>query len=154
MTVRLRPMRLRDLGAVTAIEADRNLDPWSRQLFAGELARTDDCRHWLVACVGRQIVGFGGVLYSVGEAHMMNLAVARAWSGRGIGRSLCQALLAEAQRRGVAGYTLEVRVANEGARALYRGLGLTESGIRPRYYPDGEDAVIMWIHDLTPFGAS
>jgi ribosomal-protein-alanine N-acetyltransferase len=146
-------MRARDLRAVTAIEADRNLDPWSRPLFAGELGRAEDCRHWLVACAGARVIGFGGVLYGAGEAHMMNLAVARAWARRGVGRLLCTALLAEAHRRGVTGYTLEVRASNQAARALYRSLGLTESGIRPGYYPDGEDAVIMWLHDLTPYGA-
>lgn len=149
--VRLRELRRRDLRAVTAIEADRNRDPWSRTLFAGELDRSGGDRHWLVASTGVTVVGFGGVMYAAGEAHMLNLAVARNWSGRGIGRRLCEALLAEAARRAVTGFTLEVRASNTGAQALYASLGFDSAGVRPGYYPDGEDAVIMWLHDLAPF---
>ncbi len=149
--VRLRELRRRDLRAVTAIEADRNRDPWSRALFAGELDRPGDDRHWLVASAGVTVVGFGGVMYAAGEAHMLNLAVAAAWSGRGIGRRLCEALLAEAARRAATGFTLEVRASNTVAQALYAGLGFDSAGVRPGYYPDGEDAVIMWLHDLAPF---
>lgn len=149
--VRLRELRRRDLRAVTAIEAERNRDPWSRTLFAGELDRPGDDRHWLVASAGVTVVGFGGVMYAAGEAHMLNLAVATAWSGRGIGRRLCEALLAEAARRAATGFTLEVRASNTVAQALYASLGFDSSGVRPGYYPDGEDAVIMWLHDLAPF---
>jgi len=149
--VRLRELRRRDLRAVTAIEADRNRDPWSRTLFAGELDRSGDDRHWLVASSGMTVVGFGGVMYAAGEAHMLNLAVARAWSGRGIGRRLCEALLADAAHRAATGFTLEVRASNTVAQALYASLGFGSAGVRPGYYPDGEDAVIMWLHDLTPF---
>ncbi len=149
--VRLRELRRRDLRAVTAIEADRNRDPWSRTLFAGELDRPGDDRHWLVASAGVTVVGFGGVMYGAGEAHMLNLAVARAWSGRGIGRRLCEALLTEAAHRAATGFTLEVRASNTGAQALYTSLGFDSAGVRPGYYPDGEDAVIMWLHDLAPF---
>lgn len=149
--VRLRELRRRDLRAVTAIEADRNRDPWSRTLFAGELDRPGDDRHWLVASAGVTVVGFGGVMYAAGEAHMLNLAVAGAWSGRGIGRRLCEALLAEAAHRAATGFTLEVRASNTAAQALYASLGFDSAGVRPGYYPDGEDAVIMWLHDLAPF---
>lgn len=149
--VRLRELRRRDLRAVAAIEADRNRDPWSRTLFAGELDRPGDDRHWLVASTGVTVVGFGGVMYAAGEAHMLNLAVARPWSGRGIGRRLCEALLAEAAGRAATGFTLEVRASNTVAQALYASLGFGSAGARPGYYPDGEDAVIMWLHDLAPF---
>ncbi|MDH4076505.1 MAG: ribosomal protein S18-alanine N-acetyltransferase [Acidimicrobiia bacterium] len=149
--VRLRELRRRDLRAVTAIEADRNRDPWSRTLFAGELDRAGDDRHWLVASAGVTVVGFGGVMYAADEAHMLNLAVARNWSGWGIGRRLCEALLAGAARRAASGFTLEVRASNTVAQALYASLGFDSAGVRPGYYPDGEDAVIMWLHDLAPY---
>jgi [ribosomal protein S18]-alanine N-acetyltransferase len=153
VAVRLRELRRRDLKAVSAIEAEQNADPWSRQLFACELDRTGNDRHWLVASAARAVVGFGGVMYGAEEAHMLNLAVAPIWTRQGIGRRLCVALLAEAWRRTVTGFTLEVRTSNAEAQALYRSLGFEPAGIRPRYYPDGEDAVIMWLHDLSPFAA-
>ncbi len=145
----LRGMKRGDLRAVSAIEADRNLNPWSRRLFAGELELDPASRHWLVACLGPKVVGFGGVMFGVDEAHMMNLGVARVWSGRGIGLALCLALLAEARRRQTPELTLEVRVSNAAAIALYHKLGFSSGGVRPGYYPDGEDALIMWLHGLT-----
>lgn len=151
ITPRIRPMTRRHLTAVTAIEADRNRDPWSRQLFAGEIDRLGDDRHWLVAVATRRVVGFAGILFAAGDAHVMNLAVAEGWTRRGIALDLCRELLAEAADRGMVAATLEVRAANTGAIALYHRLGFTAAGTRPRYYADGEDAVIMWLHDLTPF---
>lgn len=144
----IRPMRRRDLRAVAAIEADRNGDPWSRRLFAGELELDPATRHWLVAAWRTTVVGFAGVMYAAGEGHVMNLAVARPWSGRGIGLRLCLAQLDEARRRGIGALTLEVRAANAPAIALYGKLGFTSAGVRPGYYPDGEDAQIMWLHEL------
>ena len=146
--VTIRPMRNRDLRAVAAIEADRNGDPWSRRLFAGELELGEARRHWLVAAWRNTVVGFAGVMYAVDEAHLMNLAVARDWSGRGIGLRLCLEQLAEARRRAATDLTLEVRASNTAAIALYAKLGFTSAGARPGYYPDGEDALILWLHEL------
>ena len=48
------------------------------------------------------------------------------------------------RRRGrYAGVVLEVRASNAPAQALYRRAGFVVDGRRPRYYPDGEDAVLM-----------
>jgi ribosomal-protein-alanine N-acetyltransferase len=45
--------------------------------------------------------------------------------------------------------TLEVRVGNETAIALYRRFGMAPVGVRPNYYPEtGEDALIMWVRDI------
>jgi ribosomal-protein-alanine N-acetyltransferase len=50
---------------------------------------------------------------------------------------------------GASALTLEVRVSNEPAKALYRRFGLAPAGVRRGYYePDGEDALIMWAHDI------
>lgn len=146
--VTVRPMRRRDLRAVAAIEADRNRDPWSRRLFAGELELDGGSRQWLVAAWRTTVVAFAGVMYSLDEAHVMNLAVARDWAGRGIGLRLCLAQLADARDRGSTAMTLEARVSNTAAIALYQKLGFASAGVRPGYYPDGEDAAIMWLHEL------
>ena len=45
------------------------------------------------------------------------------------------------------GYITNVRVSNAPAIALYKSFGFEEAGIRPRYYQDGEDALIMWLHN-------
>ncbi len=152
-----------DVDAVSAIEAAVSLDPWSRELFAGELdeqpgdrfptrrsgQRSD--RHWLVALDGRSgpVIGFGGVLFVVDEVHVMNVAVSADARRRGVASRLLVELLANAVGRGAMSATLEVRPANVAAIGLYRRFGFTEVGRRPRYYPNGDDAVIMWAHHLS-----
>jgi ribosomal-protein-alanine N-acetyltransferase len=45
--------------------------------------------------------------------------------------------------------TLEVRVGNDPAIALYRRFGMAPVGVRPNYYPEsGDDALIMWARDI------
>ncbi|MCP4227632.1 MAG: ribosomal protein S18-alanine N-acetyltransferase [Actinomycetia bacterium] len=158
MTVTIRPLDRRDLDAVAAIEGVVNPYPWSRQLFEGELALPPSSRHWLVAISARSparaggsgsaVIGFGGIMLAGDTAHIMNLGVDPAHTRAGIGQWLCVELVSEARRRGAVDLTLEVRASNAAAIALYEKLDMVATGHRPRYYPDGEDAVIYWIHDL------
>lgn len=155
-TVTIRPLEPHDLDAVAAIEAVANPRPWPRQLFEGELALPANSRHWLVADAVNGsarsnpagVIGFGGIMLAADTAHLMNLGVDPAHTRAGIGQRLCVELIAEARRRGAVDLTLEVRASNQPAIALYEKLDMVAAGRRPGYYPDGEDAVIYWIHDL------
>jgi ribosomal protein S18 acetylase RimI-like enzyme len=166
-SIELRELAPRHLAPVAALEAAVNPAPWSLRLFEEELALPPGSRHWLVAVDrpdlaaghGAQgvadatttdsVVGFGGIMFADTTAHLMSLGVDPARQGQGIGRRLCAALFSEARRRGAAELTLEVRVSNRRASGLYeRTLAMTPVGIRPRYYTDGEDAMIYWLHDL------
>ena len=70
--------------------------------------------------------------------------------GRSLGELLFLSLLDEAIRRQARWVTLEVRVSNASAQALYEKYGFTRQGVRKRYYSDnGEDAYIMWSPQLT-----
>ncbi|MFP4150133.1 MAG: ribosomal protein S18-alanine N-acetyltransferase, partial [Nitriliruptoraceae bacterium] len=80
----------------------------------------------------------------VDEGHVLDLAVAPAVRGHGLGRRLLTALLDELAARGAVAHTLEVRPSNLAALALYRGSGFVVEGRRRRYYPDGEDALLLW----------
>jgi ribosomal-protein-alanine N-acetyltransferase len=93
------------------------------------------------------VVGFGGVLVIVDEAHVTNLLVDRDYRNRGIGQKLMVALIGEALRRGARHLTLEVRKGNAAARKLYSRLGMAPVGVRPGYYGD-DDAIILWAHDI------
>ena len=53
------------------------------------------------------------------------------------------------------GYTLEVRVSNEGAIRLYERVGFRGRGVRRGYYTDNrEDALIMWKDPVQKAAAS
>ena len=79
------------------------------------------------------------------EAHVTTIGVKPEYQGRGLGELLFLALVDEARRRNATWLTLEVRVSNYGAQALYRKYGFSIQGTRPRYYSDNnEDAYIMW----------
>ncbi len=143
MNVALRPLREEDLRAVLEIEQGCFPDPWSPGMFAAELSRSD--RIWRVAeTAGGTLVGYGGVMVVGDEAHLMNLAVAPSERRRGIARMLYDDLVARAARAGARRITLEVREDNEVALAFYRAAGLAAEGVRIGYYPQGQDALIMW----------
>jgi len=76
--------------------------------------------------------------------HLMNVAVAPERRRARVATGLISQLLAESG--GELPFTLEVRVSNREAIAMYEGMGFRSAGVRPRYYQDnGEDALIMWL---------
>jgi ribosomal-protein-alanine acetyltransferase len=95
------------------------------------------------------IVGFATTTRQPDEVHLLDIAVMPSWRRRGIARALVGWLAARARDEGATAMTLEVRVSNQGGLALYHRLGFTDHGVRPGYYRDGEDAVVMWHHDLS-----
>ncbi len=146
--VRVAPMRRRHLRAVTRIEAQVYPRPWSVGLFLSELALRDQ-RTYLVARVGGAVVGYAGTLYVLEDAHVTTVAVDPAWHRLGIGTRLLAGVMRTAVGRGSTAVTLEVRVSNVGAQALYRAFGFAPAGVRKGYYADtGEDALVMWAHDV------
>jgi ribosomal-protein-alanine N-acetyltransferase len=96
------------------------------------------------------VVGFAGMWNAFDEAHLTTIAIDAPYRGRGLGEALLVAIFDEAVRRGVNWVTLEVRVSNEPAQALYRKWGFSIQGVRKRYYSDNnEDAYIMWSRALS-----
>ena len=142
----LRAMRGWDAGAVAA--AERVLfgaDAWSEEAVWGELAAPG---RWYVVAdgAGDDLLGYAGLAGPDGpggDADVATVAVLPGAQGRGLGRALLRALLAEAVRREVGAVLLEVRVGNEGARALYASEGFEHLSVRRRYYADGSDAQVM-----------
>jgi len=78
-----------------------------------------------------------------------NIAVDPTWQGRSLGSAILLDLVRVALERGARHLTLEVRVGNDPAIALYRRFGMAPVGVRPNYYPEtNEDALIMWVRDI------
>jgi ribosomal-protein-alanine N-acetyltransferase len=142
--VDIRALMLSDLNGIEDIEHRSYDTPWSRSMFAGELAKPASL--CLGAFEGEQLAGYLIVSRYVDAWHVMNIAVSPDFRRRGIATALLQRLFELTDdRSGQRGYTLEVRVSNEGAIMLYERLGFTARGIRRGYYTDNrEDALIMW----------
>jgi ribosomal-protein-alanine N-acetyltransferase len=149
----IEPMRRRHLADVLAIEQVSYPKPWSRNVFHSELelARGSE-RHYIVARTGAAVIGYAGLMFVVGDAHVTNIAVVADRQRSGVATRLLAALAWEAINRGCEAMTLEVRVSNTGAQALYRGFGFVPAGVRQRYYENTEDAIVMWCHDIGEAG--
>lgn len=143
----IRPLRLGDIDAVMAIDAQSYATLWPRDLLVAEVELPD--RYHLVGVVGDEVVTHGSLMFVVDEATLTTIAVDPAHRHRGYGAAMLQALLDEARGRAASAVTLEVRVGNDVAVRLYERFGFVVEGRRKRYYePDGEDALIMWRRDL------
>jgi len=139
----VRRLDLGDLDAIEVIEQRAYPTPWSRAMFASELAKpTSIC---LGAFEGTELVGYIVNSRYVDAWHVMNVAVDPDRQRRGVATMLLERLFEVTREDERRGYTLEVRVSNEGAIRLYEGLGFESRGIRRGYYTDNrEDALIMW----------
>ena len=147
--LRIEPLRRRHVPAVARLEKLVSTNPWSAELFRGELALPEATRAYRVARIGGRLVGYGGLMFVVDEAHVTTLSVHPDRQGERIGTRLLAVLVREALRRGTKALTLEVRAGNEPAKALYQRFGFAPAGIRKNYYAEvGEDALIMWAHDI------
>lgn len=119
-------------------------------LVAEDSADPDHVAHGRDAeVVGAEVVGVALGLLQHDEGHVLDLAVHPAYRRQGVGSRLLRALLAALLARGARAVTLEVRAGNLGAQALYRAHGCTVEGRRPGYYPDGEDALLLWWRPAT-----
>jgi ribosomal-protein-alanine N-acetyltransferase len=141
--IEIRRLQLRDLTAIDEIERSAYPTPWSRSMFAGELAKPSSI--CLGAFAEERLVGYLIVSRYVDAWHVMNVAVASDRQRLGIASSLLEQLFELTREDDRRGYTLEVRVSNTGAIALYQRVGFEPRGVRRGYYTDNrEDALIMW----------
>ncbi len=142
-------MTLEDVGAVHRIERASFPMPWPEYAFRQEL-QTNRLAHYLVLRASTEAVGYGGLWMMVNEAHITTIAVLPQWRRHGVGGRLLLEMMRLARELDARVMTLEVRLSNGPARALYQRFGFHPVGIRPRYYSDnGEDALIMTTQALT-----
>ena len=138
----IRPMEERDVAAVAALEKACFSDPWSESSVRSELS--NPLSLWLVAEKGGAVAGYIGSQSVLDAADMMNVAVAPESRRGGIAEALIGSLIAQLDANGVRSLSLEVRVSNDAARALYEKLGFSEVGRRKNYYTKPkEDALIL-----------
>ena len=143
--VDIRRLEMGDLNSIDEIERRSYPTPWSRSMFASELAKPSSI------CLGAfdpetdALIGYLIISRYVDAWHVMNVCVDPAHRRRRIATALLERLFELTAGRSRRGYTLEVRVSNTGAIKLYEHLGFRPRGVRRGYYTDNrEDALIMW----------
>ena len=130
-------------GVVTLEEATFSI-PWTRADFEREV-RENTMAIYYVALMDGRVVGYAGMWHVVTEGHITNVGVLEEVRCEGIGSMLMEKLIEKALEKEMTGITLEVRMGNRPAQALYHKYGFKAEGIRKNYYPDTkEDAIIMW----------
>ncbi len=147
----LRRLTYGDLPAVISIERQSFSTPWSLAMFVLELSKPSG-----ICLAAEDETGLIGYLVCsrYDEVwHLMNVAIHADRRRAGIATDLIERLFEEAGPG--ARYTLEVRVSNGPAIAMYQRFGFKSAGRRRRYYHDnGEDALIMWFEATEPAGVA
>ena len=169
----LRQMRLEDIPRVIQIDRQAFPIPWSASVYRYEISQNPvstmvvaslyepdtapEPSSLLGRLLGRlrgapspvwhrAVVGYGGFWFSRGEAHVSTIATHPDFRGLGLGELLLAGMIRHALGMDARELSLEVRVSNDPAIALYEKYGFRRAGIKARYYRDNhEDAYDMRV---------
>lgn len=130
-----------DINAIHQLETAAFPSPWRREFFEGELHASG--RFALTARKNGGLVGYLFAMWFFDEMHVNKIAVEEHERRQGIALELMNRCIAFARAHGVKTISLEVRKQNQGAQEFYKVLDFEPLYLRPRYYPDGEGAVVM-----------
>ena len=141
--LRIVPMTTDHLDQVADLERMCFADPWSRRMLEEHLE--NQCAATIVAeSSSGEVLGYAGVLVVLDEGFITNVAVRPTYRRQGIARELLAVFNRFAEGKQLAFLTLEVRVSNTPAIALYQSMGFEEAGRRKNFYEHPrEDAIIM-----------
>jgi ribosomal-protein-alanine N-acetyltransferase len=139
------PMAAGDVDEVFALETSVYPHPWSRGNFIDSLS--SGYNSWTLRDEDGELVGYFLLMTIVDEAHLLNVAVAKARQREGLGLYLMDKICACARGLSMESILLEVRPSNLRALKVYERYGFTEIGRRKAYYPahggQREDAIVM-----------
>lgn len=145
MSLKLSPMQITDLDEVMAIENKAHSHPWSRGNFIDSLAHDHDA--WVVRSVDEVLLGYFIQMPVVDETHLLTIAVKEEMQGQGIGQFLLRHVIERAKLMQMVAVSLEVRVSNLRALAVYETFGFLLAGRRKNYYEAAqqqrEDALVL-----------
>lgn len=130
-----------DISDIHRIEQECYPDPWPMFLFEDMLHHPQ--QRLFVAKQAEQVRGYISFWNMAGEVHILNICVDSKSRRQGIGKALLKFCLDFYPVDDVQCFLLEVRKGNTVAQAFYESLGFEKKYIRERYYPNGEDAIVM-----------
>lgn len=130
---------------VKAISDSSLKESWSLDSIKNELSNS--LATYIVGVLDNKVVGFAGAWLIASEGQITNVSVSKDFRGKGIGFSIINELLKTLASKGSKEVTLEVRESNLTAQKLYEKCGFKNEGIRKNFYPDKENAIIMWKRD-------
>ncbi len=141
--IEFRRMEKSDVPQVARMENGYFSEPWSERAFLEALDKKE--YFYMVAVQEEQVLGYCGMYQVLDEGNITQVAVREDMRRRGVGRKLLQDFMQKGKLCGVSAYTLEVRVSNESAIALYEACGFEKECVRKDFYSaPKEDAYIMW----------
>jgi ribosomal-protein-alanine N-acetyltransferase len=144
MSEQIRPMQLDDIARILEIEHVCFSTPWSQQSFIEELTINTNA-HYYVYVLNDVVIGYVGMWLIFDEIHITNIAIHPAYQHQGHGAKLLMHLKTAAVALGGLRMTLEVRISNVAALALYEKFAFKRAGVRKNYYTHPiEDALILW----------
>ena len=142
--IRIEPMTREHVDGVLAVEEACFSIPWTREDFVREVEENKMAIYCVAVCQER-VIGFAGMWHIINEGHITNIAVLEEFRRHKVGERLLLSLFQIALEKEMIGITLEVRMGNAPAQAMYAKHGFKAEGIRKKYYAEtGEDAIIMW----------
>ena len=146
------PIRMQKTAAhlegAAALEKMCFSSPWSAKSM--ELLTNDGigvgylCTAPAVPGAEPTVTAYGGMLITVDEGQITNIAVHPDHRRKGLGAAIVRALLRHAKDARLESVSLEVRVSNTAAIKLYEQAGFVEAGRRKGFYQKPtEDALVM-----------
>lgn len=130
-----------DLTEIARLEEECFSDPWTNRMLADSFL--SDSFFGSLLEEGGGVTAYGGMHFAGDEAEIELIATAEMYRRCGRGSRVLDDLIDEARNRGIKSVWLEVRVSNAAAQLMYLKKGFRGAYARTRYYPDGEDAIVM-----------
>ena len=145
--MRIETVSAEHLADIAAIEALCFHEPWSERALA---LLTGDTAFGLALLQEETgaVLAYLGVLLSLDEGQITNVATHPLWRRRGYADALLTALKTEAKKRGLVMLSLEVRESNTAAIALYEKHGFFKAGRRPHFYTQPTEAALVMLCNL------
>lgn len=143
----INPMHADHLDDLADMESAAFSRPWSYDALAEELQNPLAVFYVAEDVEAEHAVGYIGMHHILDEGYITSFVVHPAHRAEGIGSALLAEEIAYARRHELERITLEVRVSNERAIALYERFGFERDGVRPDFYDSPkEDAAIYSLY--------